>query len=82
MLADAAELADLADCALYTIRQDYAPKEQILEGAQLLSESGLPLIGCVMNYVKRGVSGGSYGYYGYGYGEYYKNYSDDAAQDE
>ena len=82
MLADAAELAELADCALYTIRQDYAPKDRILEGAQLLAGSGLPLIGCVMNCVKRGAWGNSYGYYGYGYGAYYKNYSDDAEQDE
>ena len=81
MLADAAELADLADCALYTIRQDYAPKDRILDGAQLLSDSGLPLIGCVMNCVKRGASGSSYSYYGYGYGAYYQNYGQDAVQD-
>lgn len=73
MLADTSEMAELADCALYTIRQDYAPKEQILEGVQLLSDSGLPLIGCVMNYVKNSVSGNSYGYYRYGYGEYQSN---------
>ena len=81
MLADAAELADLADCALYTIRQDYAPKDRILDGAQLLSDSGLPLIGCVMNCVKRGGSGSSYSYYGYGYGAYYQNYGQEAAQE-
>lgn len=82
MLADAAELADLADCALYTIRQDYAAKDRILDGAQLLSDSGVPLIGCVMNCVKRSTSGSSYGYYGYGYGAYYKNYGEDTAQSE
>ena len=82
MLADAAELAQLADCALYTIRQNYAPKDRILDGVQLLSESGLPLIGCVMNCVKRGKSGDSYGYYGYGYGSYYRGYGEDAAQSE
>ena len=82
MLADAAELADLADCALYIIRQDYAPKDRILDGAQMLSDSGLPLIGCVMNCVKRSISGNSYSYYGYGYGSYYKNYGEDAAQSE
>ena len=74
MLADASEVAELADCALYTIRQDYAPKAQILEGVQLLSDSNLPLIGCVMNYMKRITSGISYGYYSYG--KYYNNVDD------
>ena len=82
MLADAAELTDLADCALYTIRQDFAPKNRILDGAQLLSDSGLPLIGCVMNCAKRSISGSSYGYYGYGYGGYYKNYGEYTAHSE
>lgn len=82
MLADAVELADMADCALYTIRQDYAAKDRILDGAQLLSDSGLPLIGCVMNCVKRSPSGSTYGYYGYGYGSYYRNYGEDTAQGE
>lgn len=78
MLADAAELADLADCALYTIRQEYAPKNRVQDGAQLLADSGLPLIGCIMNCAKRSIAGSSYGYYGYGYGYggYYKNYGE------
>lgn len=79
MLADASEAANLADCALMTIRQDYASKDQILEGLQLLSGSGLPLIGCMLNCVKRSALGGSYGYYGYGYGAYYKSYGDENA---
>ena len=82
MLADAVELADIADCALYTIRQDYAAKDRILDGAQLLVDNGLPLIGCVMNCVRRSPSGSSYGYYGYGYGAYYRSYGEDAAQGE
>lgn len=78
MLADASEVAALADCAMLTIRQDYASKDQILEGAQLLSDGGLPLIGCVMNCVRHDTFGGSYGYYGYGYGysQYYKSYGE------
>lgn len=85
MLPDAAEMAELADCALYVIRQDYAPKGRVLEGAQMLSDGNLPLMGCVMNCVKRGALGGSYSYYGYGYGhgEYYRNdQSEDGAEHE
>ena len=48
MLSDAAEAAELADCALLVLRQNYAPRERILEGAQLLTGGGLPLIGCVL----------------------------------
>lgn len=72
LLADAAELSGLADCALLTIRQDYASKSQILEGIQLLSDDDLPLIGCVLNCVSHGAMGKAYGYYGYG--EYYRSY--------
>ena len=61
--------------------EEGSPKDRILDGAQLLSDSGLPLIGCVMNCVKRGASGSSYSYYGYGYGAYYQNYGQDAVQD-
>lgn len=73
MLADASEAAALADCALITIRQNFSTRDQILEGSQLLSDSHLPIIGCVLNGVRAGVISGGYGYssragYGYGYG--------------
>lgn len=78
LLADAAEISGLADCALLTIRQDYASKSQILEGIQLLSDDDLPLVGCVMNCVSHGAMGKSYGYYGYG--EYYRSYKNYTAK--
>ncbi len=78
LLADAAEISDLADCALMTIRQDYASKNQILEGIQLISDNGLPLVGCVLNGVNRSALGKAYGYYGYG--EYYKSYKEDTSK--
>ena len=68
LLADAAEVAELADGALLAIRQNYAPRHKILECAQILSDSKLPIIGCVMNYATGSSSGGYYGY-GYGYGK-------------
>lgn len=78
MMADAMEAAVMADCALLTIRQDYAPKDRILEGAQNLAESGLDVIGCALNGVEKHVMSGSYGYRSYGYHDQgaYKSYGD------
>lgn len=83
LLADAAELAELADCAVMVIRQNNASRSQILDGVQLLSDSGLPLIGCVLNGVEYGVLKGSYGYHGYyGYGGKYGDYYGDSSAKE
>lgn len=69
LLADASEVANMADCGLMVVRQGYASREQILDGIQRLDDANLPLIGCVMTHVRgRDVSGYSYGY-GYSYGE-------------
>lgn len=71
LLTDASELAELADCSLMVIRQDFASKEQIVDGMQRLGDGNLPVIGCALNDVRRGFSSG-YGYgYGYGYGHGY-----------
>lgn len=77
LLADASELAELAECGLMVIRQDYAGREQIVDGVQRLSDGNLPMIGCAFNNIRKGMSGkygygyGGYGYgYGYGYGGY------------
>ena len=74
LLADASELASLADGALLTVRQGYASRAQVLEGAQALSESRLPILGCVLNYAAGGTALG--GYYGYGYGRYGGHYGE------
>ena len=77
LMVDAAELSDLADCALMVIRQDYASRAQILEGVRLLTDNGLTMIGCTINGVTGNLAthgyryGNGYGYgYGYGYGGY------------
>lgn len=75
MLADASELAALADGALLTVRQGYASRPQVLEGAQALAESRLPIIGCVLNCAAGGAAAGG-GYYGYGYGRYGGHYGE------
>lgn len=71
LLADASEYATLADCGLMVVRQEYASREQIVDGIQRLSDASLPLIGCAMNHARGGIRS-SYGYgygFGYGYGE-------------
>lgn len=82
MLVDAMEASELADCALLAIRQDYAPVDRILEGAQNLTESGLEIIGCVLNGVEKRLMSGSYGYrsYGYHYRGDYKGYGQVASK--
>ena len=75
LLADASEVAVAADAALLVIRQNYAPKSQIVEGARLMAEAGLHMVGCVMNYSSRSALSGKSGYYGYGYGYGYGGYS-------
>ena len=67
MLADAAEVATLADAGLLVVRQDYASRDQIIDGVQRLGEADLPMIGWVFNFVERSLSDGE----GYGYGDIY-----------
>lgn len=86
LLADAAALAKYVDAALYVVKQDYAKKDQIRNGVQALSMSGIKIIGSVFNADKsRKSSGYGYGYgyknygnyYGYGYGYYGNRKKDD-----
>ena len=72
MLADAAELSELAEAALMVIRQDYAGRDQIIDGIQRLGDGELRVVGCTFNHVAKhrygGYGYGGYGGYGYGYG--------------
>ena len=69
LMADASDISAMADCSLLTVRQGFATRQQILEGVQMLSDNGKPLIGCILN-MTAPQSGknyyNSYGYYGYG----------------
>ena len=85
ILSDAATIVSTVDAGIFVIRQDYAPVDRILEGIKLLSDTGLRIVGCVLNNVDTGVVAGygryarygygryGYGRYGYGYG-YGRNY--------
>lgn len=74
VLADAAVLARSADAALYVVRYDATKLRQVRDGLEVLSESGVHLLGYLFNGDRPG-HGHSYGYgyarYGYGrYGAY------------
>lgn len=68
MLADATELSTQADCFAMVVKQDYASRDSVISGLNNLQESGIPIIGYIMNEYEGGASG-RYGY-GYGYGKY------------
>ena len=71
MLADAAEVAELAECGLMVVRQDFAARDQIIDGIQRLSDGNLQMLGCVFNGTRKSIGYGSYYGYGYGYGSNY-----------
>lgn len=70
MMSDASELAAFVDGALYVIRQDYAQIKYITEGIGLLSDTGIQVLGCVLNCAENGFGSYGYGKYGYGYSKY------------
>ncbi len=79
VITDAAVLAKQADEAVFVVRQDYASKDRILDGVSTLSESGVPILGCVFNAMQSGGSGyggyyGRYSYSRYAYGSYGSHY--------
>ena len=74
LLADAPMLAKYADAALYVVRYDHTKRQQIRDGLQSLSLSGVHMIGYVFN-GDRASGGQGYGYgYGYRYGGSYGKY--------
>lgn len=65
IVSDASIIAQYADAAVYVVRQDYVNEGRFIESLESLVDSGVDIIGCVLNGVESGVSG-----YGYGYGKY------------
>lgn len=49
LLTDASVLAQYADCAMFVVKKDFAKAQHILDGIEHLSESGVPVIGCILN---------------------------------
>ena len=83
LLSDAAGFYQVADYAIFVVRQDYTSETQCRHALETITDAGIPLIGYIMNGVIEGTTGygyssygyGSYGYrrYGYGYGYGYGN---------
>ena len=69
VVVDAAVLARMVDGAIFVIRQDYARIENVLGNLENLSDTGVSMLGYVLNDTERGITGYGYGY-GYGYGGY------------
>lgn len=68
IMNDAALIASSVEAGLMVIRQDYARRDKILTGAEVIAQSGTLLVGCAINGESTGI--GSYGYGKYGYGRY------------
>lgn len=69
LLTDAAQIVKHMDAGIFVVRQDYASTDRILDGIEMLTDTGLRLTGCVLNYAEVGITGYGYGL-GYGYGGY------------
>ena len=50
ILSDSSDIASLSDIGIYVIRSDYAPLSVIEDGLDILSDSSLKVMGCVLNY--------------------------------
>lgn len=73
LLTDATHIVKHMDAGIFVVRQDYASLDSVVDGIEMLSDTGLRLVGCVFNRAETGITGHRYGY-GYGYG-YYGRYS-------
>ena len=69
MLSDASAIARMTDGAVMVVRQDSARIDRILNGVENIADTGVNLIGYVLNGTEMGITGYGYGY-GYGYGHY------------
>lgn len=75
MLVDAMMLVRHVDAVAYVVMSDFARRRYIFQGVEELSNTGAPIVGCILNGGRS--RGGRYGYYGYysyrgkyGYGSY------------
>ena len=69
VLADALVISGVVRQAIFVVKQDYARISDILEGVRSLKDSGVHLVGCVLNHMEGGITR-HYGYGRYGYGRY------------
>lgn len=76
MLVDASILTKHADGVVFVVRQDTVRRDHVLEATQTIANTGITVVGCILNGVQSGITGYGgrygrrYGYNGYGYGGY------------
>lgn len=68
IFTDAAILSENVDAAVYMVRQDYADVKSVEEGVDLIANTGVKMLGYVLNCTHAGIS--DYGKYSYRYGRY------------
>ncbi|MCR5666843.1 MAG: polysaccharide biosynthesis tyrosine autokinase [Eubacterium sp.] len=75
LLTDATMVAAQAEAAIFVVRQDFARVDKIYEGIENLAETGVDIMGCLLNGAEVGLTGAgysksySYARYGYGHGD-------------
>lgn len=70
-VSDTIHMVRYMDGTVYVVRQDYAKTEQVVRAQEYVAETGVPVLGYVLNDMEAGMNGRHYGY-GYGYGYRYK----------
>lgn len=71
-VSDGMRIASLCDGAILVVRNGYTSKRAVRRSIQILSDSGCPLLGTVLNRIEDTSGRRGYGYgYGYGYGHKY-----------
>ena len=69
LVSDASVLTRYAEGIVMVVRQNYTRIEKIMVGMDNMAETGVPILGYVLNGTQRSIMGNEYGYgYGYGYG--------------
>mgnify|MGYP001225438175 CR=1 FL=1 len=79
IMSESLAMAEMADGLLMVVRQDYARRRDVLAAMESFGDTGVQLMGCVLNCVTEGYSRYGYGYaygrYGRGYYGHYGHYS-------
>ena len=74
-LSDVEVLQTYAHKIAYVVRQDYMPRDRIVDAVQQLTDEESKLLGFVLNFAEKTAGGyGKYGYGAYSYGKYGNGY--------
>lgn len=89
VMSDASIIAKDADSAIMVVRQDYTRIDRVLFGIENVVDTGVNLLGYILNGTEIGITSYGYGYgynygygYGYGYGHRHKHAYGERKSDE